>query len=145
VTLEYQEMPPRRRTARQMKDQSQIDQMRAAIRGDRERALARIRADGREPVFPREDEAAEPVPEQTPGERPAPAQPHAEQPAPVQPQAEQRATEPPPAEEPFPEPSFFARLQALFRRKRFRARGNESAARSETPRANGGPKAKPNR
>ena len=95
-----------------MKDQSQIDQMRAAIRGDRERALARMRADGREPVFPREDEAAQPVPEQ--------------------PQAEQPAPGPPPAEQPVAVPSFLARLRARFRRERFRTRGDESAARSET-------------
>ena len=110
-------MPPHRRTAGQMKDQSQIDQMRAAIRGDRERALARMRADGREPVFLREDEAAESVPEQPPAE-----QPPAEQPAP----------EPPPAEQPVAVPSFLARLRARFRRERFRTRGDESAARSET-------------
>jgi hypothetical protein len=44
--------------------------MRAAIQADRERALARTRADGREPVFPYEDEVAEPVSEQRPEELP---------------------------------------------------------------------------
>jgi hypothetical protein len=100
-----------------MKDHSQIDQMRAAIRGDRERALARIRADGRDTVLLNEDEAAEPVPEQPPHEKPADPQPRAEQPATELPPAEQPAIEPPPDEEPVAEPSFLARVRDLLRRR----------------------------
>jgi hypothetical protein len=45
-------------------EQSQKDDMRAAVRGDRERALARWRSEGRQPVFlpPRPEE---PAPEAT--------------------------------------------------------------------------------
>ena len=46
-----------------MKEQSQVEEMRAVIKGDRERALARIRADGRQPVFMREDAARAPASE----------------------------------------------------------------------------------
>ena len=88
-----------------MKDQNQIDQMRAAIQAGRERALARMRADGREPVFPHEDEVAEPVSEQRPEELPTD----------VQAQAEEPAAELPTAEEPVFEPSFLTRLRDLFR------------------------------
>ena len=35
-----------------VKEQRLIDEMRAAMRGDRERALTRLQADGREPLFP---------------------------------------------------------------------------------------------
>jgi hypothetical protein len=35
-----------------VKQKRQIDEIRAVIRGDRERALARLRAEGREPLFP---------------------------------------------------------------------------------------------
>jgi hypothetical protein len=46
-----------------MKEQSQVEEMRAAIRGDRERAFARIRSDGRQPVFMREAVAQVPASE----------------------------------------------------------------------------------
>ena len=98
-----------------MKEQSQIDQMRAAIRGDRERALARIRAEGREPVFPSADEAAEPAAEPV-AEQVVPVLPEAEQPVADPSPVEQPAPEPQPVEQPRVEPSFLGRLRALFPR-----------------------------
>jgi hypothetical protein len=58
-------------------DQSQKDEMRAALRGDRERMLERLREEGREPVFgtveQAEPEAPEPeAPEPEPAPEPAP-------------------------------------------------------------------------
>src|SRR5438128_1853988 len=46
-----------------VKEKSQIDEMRAVIEGDRRRALARLRAEGREPLFPLRP-LEEPAPEQ---------------------------------------------------------------------------------
>ena len=54
-----------------MKEQGQIDEMRAAIRGDRERALARLRAEGREPLFPDLPPEPPPPPAPPPAAEPA--------------------------------------------------------------------------
>jgi hypothetical protein len=62
-----QENGDRRRIDGGVEDQSQKDDMRAALRGDRARALERWRSEGREPVFV----AAEPLPEPEPEPEPA--------------------------------------------------------------------------
>jgi hypothetical protein len=55
-----------------VEDQSQKNEMRAAIRGDRERMLERLREEGREPVFVavEQAEAEAPEPEQAPEPEP---------------------------------------------------------------------------
>jgi hypothetical protein len=85
-----------------MKEKSQIDDMRAAIRGDLDRARARRDGDLRRPSVPETEgalalePALEPAPE--PEVVPEPGDPPVEEPVAVEPQAE----EPGAAEEPTP-------------------------------------------
>jgi hypothetical protein len=84
-----QENGGRRRIVGGVEDQSQKDDMRAALRGDRARALERWRNEGREPVFvASEREPEEPAPEPAAAEPEPPAPP---EPALTPPSAPSRA------------------------------------------------------
>ena len=113
---------------RPVDEQSQKDEMRAAVRGDRERMLQRMRGEGREPVFvpdePTEEqpplpsppepvaEVAPPEPEPIPEPEPELAPLAVAEPEP-EPEPEVEAEPEPEPEQPA-RPGFLARLRRLF-------------------------------
>ena len=108
---------------RPVDEQSQKDEMRAAVRGDRERMLQRMRGEGREPVFVTDEPAAEepPAPEVVAEVAPQEPEPIPEpEPAPVAVAEPEPEPEPEVEAEPEPEPEqparpgFLARLRRLF-------------------------------
>jgi hypothetical protein len=88
-----------------LKEQGQIDEMRAALRGDRERMQARIRADGREPLFPAAVRRAAPPPPPPPAHERGVEEPVTEEPVTEEPVTEEPVTEEPVAQEPVAEPA----------------------------------------
>ena len=98
-----------------MDEQSQKDEMRAAVRGDRQRALERWREQGRAPVFVSDEQSppVEPEPEVEPEPQ---AQAELEPAVAERPQPEPEAAAAP-EPEPLPEPGFGVRLLRLLGRR----------------------------
>jgi hypothetical protein len=108
-----------------MKERSQIDAMRAAVRGDIERSRARQQGS---PIVQPDDDRVEdriqPVPQTDSGPEPEPVEPEAVEPEPVEPEpVEPEAVEPEPVEQEPVAPEPVARkprssiLSLLFRRR----------------------------